>query len=423
MKSRRLGCLTATGLLAAALTLLLVLGVFLLRGGRMWSPGPLHAQTSGVELGGIASHADTGGDCAACHTAPWNATTMAERCLDCHTATAADLADPMSLHGALQSQGAAMDCRQCHTEHQGAAANLTSADMDTFSHDLVGYSLAGHGLRADGSPFTCTDCHTESLARFDVVTCEDCHRRDDAIFMQAHVADFGTDCLGCHDGIDSYSRANFDHSRLVFPLTGKHTDATCSGCHLNSRTITDLQAAPTGCVACHAQDDAHEGQFGQDCTACHNTNDWREATFDHGQTAFPLTGRHDGVDCVECHVDRVFQSTPSDCAACHVEPAFHLAAFGAAACSDCHTTSAWQPARFDWPHTFPLNHGDSGVVACQTCHPVQVQDYTCYGCHEHQPDEIAEEHLDEGISDFQDCVSCHPTGQEDEAEGGNRGDD
>jgi len=423
MKSRRLGCLTATGLLAAALTLLLVLGVFLLRGGRMWSPGPLHAQTSGVELGGIASHADTGGDCAACHTAPWNATTMAERCLDCHTATAADLADPMSLHGALQSQGAAMDCRQCHTEHQGAAANLTSADMDTFSHDLVGYSLAGHGLRADGSPFTCTDCHTESLARFDVVTCEDCHRRDDAIFMQAHVADFGTDCLGCHDGIDSYSRANFDHSRLVFPLTGKHTDATCSGCHLNSRTIADLQAAPRGCVACHAQDDAHEGQFGQDCTACHNTNDWREATFDHGQTAFPLTGRHEGVDCVECHVDRVFQSTPSDCAACHVEPAFHLAAFGAAACSDCHTTSAWQPARFDWPHTFPLNHGDSGVVACQTCHPVQVQDYTCYGCHEHQPDEIAEDHLDEGISDFQDCVSCHPTGQEDEAEGRGGDDD
>ncbi|HSN73675.1 MAG TPA: cytochrome c3 family protein, partial [Anaerolineae bacterium] len=219
MKSRRLGCLTATGLLAAALTLLLVLGVFLLRGGRMFSPGPLHAQASGVEVGGVLSHADTGGDCAACHTAPWNPANMAERCLDCHTAIAADLADPASLHGALQVQGASMDCRQCHTEHQGAAAHLTPADMDTFPHDVVGYSLAGHGLRADGTSFACQDCHNESLARFDVLTCDDCHRQADPTYMQTHVADFGTDCLGCHDGIDSYSRANFDHSRLAFPLT------------------------------------------------------------------------------------------------------------------------------------------------------------------------------------------------------------
>jgi len=482
MKSRRLGCLTATGLLAVALTLLLVLGVFVLRGGRMWSPGPLHAQASGVELGGVLSHAETGGDCAACHTAPWNVTTMAERCLDCHIAVADDLADPATLHGALQSEGADMDCRQCHSEHRGAAANLTSADMDSFPHDRVGYSLAGHSLRADGSPFTCSDCHTESLARFAVVTCEDCHRTLDAAYMQAHVADFGTACLDCHDGIDSYSQANFDHSQ-VFPLTGRHLETTCAGCHANARTSADLQATPTNCVACHVEDDAHDGQFGQDCAACHNTDDWQDATFDHSQTAFPLTGRHEGVDCVkchvdrvfqgtptdcvachveddahdgqfgqdcaachntddwqdatfdhsqtafpltgrhegvdcvECHVDRVFQGTPTDCVACHVEPAFHLAAFGATACSDCHTTSAWQPARFDWPHTFPLDHGESGVVTCQICHPTQVQDYTCYGCHEHQPNEIAEKHLDEGISDFQDCVSCHPTGLEDEAEG------
>jgi hypothetical protein len=418
MKSRRLGCFTATGLLAAVLTLLLVLGVFLLRGGRMFSPGPLHAQASGVELDGVVSHADTGGDCTACHTAPWNRTTMAQRCLDCHTAIAANLADATTLHGALQSQGADMDCRQCHTDHRGPDANLTFADMNTFPHDVVGFSLAGHSLRADGSPFTCTDCHTESLARFDVLTCDDCHHQIESAFMQTHVADFGADCLACHDGIDSYSRANFDHSR-VFSLTGKHTDAACSDCHAGAGTIADLQAAPTDCYACHAPDDAHDGQFGQDCAACHTTSDWRDATFDHSLTAFPLTGQHVEVECSQCHVDRSFQGTPTDCVACHVEPAFHLAAFGATACSDCHTTSAWQPARFDRPHTFPLDHGESGISACQTCHPTQVQDYTCYGCHEHQPAEIEEEHRDEGITDFQDCVSCHPTGLEDEAENRN----
>lgn len=419
MKSRRLGCLTGAGLLAGALTLLLVLGVFALRGGRMFSPGPLNAEASGALVGGVASHADTGGDCAACHTAPWNRTPMAERCLMCHTAVAADLADPATLHGALQAQGADMDCRQCHTDHRGPAASLTFAEMDRFPHDLVGFSLAGHGLRADGASFACQDCHTEGLARFDALTCDACHRQDDPAFMQAHVADFGTVCLACHDGIDSYSRANFDHSR-VFALTGRHADVTCSGCHAGARSATDLQATPTDCYACHASDDAHDGQFGQDCAACHNAGDWRDATFDHSLTAFPLTGRHTAVECTACHVDQVFRGTATDCVACHVEPAFHAGAFSTT-CTDCHNTAAWQPARFDQPHTFPFDHGDTGVNSCRACHVVQVQSYTCYECHD--PAETAEEHRKEGIADFQDCASCHPTGQKDEAERRGGGDD
>jgi hypothetical protein len=484
MKSRRLGCLSATGLLAAALTLLLVLGVFLLRGGRMFSPGPLNAQASGVELGGAASHADTGGDCATCHTAPWDRTTMAQRCLDCHAAIVTDLADPTSLHGALQAQGADMDCRQCHTEHRGPAAGLTLAEMDDFPHDMTGFSLTGHGLRADGSPFNCQDCHAESLARFDVMTCDACHRQDDSAFMQAHRDDFGSACLDCHDGIDSYSRANFDHSRLAFALTGRHVEVACTGCHAGARSIVDLQATPTDCYACHARDDAHDGQLGQDCAACHNTTDWQQATFDHSLTAFPLTGEHASVECSECHLDRVFRGTPTTCIACHVEddahdgqfgrdcaachvtsdwrdvtfdhnltafpltgqhttvecadchvnqvfrgtptacvachvdPVFHAGVFGVT-CTDCHTTTAWQPARFDRIHTFPFDHGEAGVNACRTCHVVQVQDYTCYTCHD--PGEIEEEHVDEGIFDFRDCTSCHPTGTEDEAKDRQRG--
>jgi hypothetical protein len=419
MKPRRLGCLTGAGLLAAVLTLAVVLGVFLLRGGRMFSPGPLHAEASGAEIGGVASHADTGGDCAACHTSPWDPASMAERCLDCHTAIAADLADSTTLHGALQAQRADMDCRQCHTEHRGPAANLTFVAMDTFPHDAVGYSLAAHALRADGSPFDCQDCHTESLARFDVLTCDDCHRQDDPAFMQMHVADFGTDCLACHDGLDSYARDTFDHSRLAFPLTGRHVEVSCGGCHAGARAAADLQATPTDCAACHLEDDAHDGQFGLDCAACHVTTDWRDATFDHSLTAFPLTGRHETVECAQCHTDRVFAGTPTDCVACHDDPAFHAGAFGVA-CTDCHTTAAWQPARFDLAHTFPFDHGDEGVNTCRTCHVVQVQSYTCYECHE--PAEIAEEHLDEEITDFEDCVGCHPTGREDEAEG-REGDD
>ena len=88
------------------------------------------------------------------------------------------------------------------------------------------------------------------------------------------------------------------------------------------------------------------------------------------------------------------------------------------ACADCHTADAWTPAKFDRAHTFPIDHGEDGPSPCRTCHPDLLSAYTCYGCHDHAPAEIEEEHRKEDIVDFQNCVECHPTGQKDEAEGG-----
>ena len=77
-----------------------------------------------------------------------------------------------------------------------------------------------------------------------------------------------------------------------------------------------------------------------------------------------------------------------------------------------------------------LNHDDEGshvkkenlLATCRKCHPDSLVSYTCYTCHEHQPDRIEREHREEGISNFQDCTRCHPTGREEE--GGDRdGDD
>jgi hypothetical protein len=84
-------------------------------------------------------------------------------------------------------------------------------------------------------------------------------------------------------------------------------------------------------------------------------------------------------------------------------------------CIRCHTTAAWTPAQLT-RHTFPLDHGDEGQIPCLTCHTETYADYTCYNCHEHERDETAEIHLDEGITEFEDCVACHPTGLEEEAE-------
>ena len=78
MKSNRLGCLTGSGILAAIIAVLIIAGYAYARGGLMYNPGPLNAQRGDV-LGGVVSLAEIGGNCAACHTAPWESTVLADR--------------------------------------------------------------------------------------------------------------------------------------------------------------------------------------------------------------------------------------------------------------------------------------------------------------------------------------------------------
>lgn len=306
-----------------------------------------------------------------------------------------------------------MTCRGCHVEHRGPAASLTVLDPAIFPHDAVGYSLAGHATLADGRPFACADCHTVRLAAFDVAVCATCHRQADAVYIERHVADFGNACLGCHDGVDRYGRQRFDHNRLAFTLTGKHEAIACRECHGSARTVADLQAAPQTCVGCHRADDAHQGAFGTDCAACHQTAGWKPASFDHNKSAFPLTGKHVDVKCASCHVNNVYKGTPQTCVGCHQDPAYHAGMFSTA-CADCHAANSWRPAHYDRPHTFPFDHGESGVSPCKTCHPDRLSVYTCYGCHERTPVKVESKHLKEGIRDFADCMKCHPTGEEKE---------
>jgi hypothetical protein len=279
--------------------------------------------------------------------------------------------------------------------------------------------------------------------------------------MLGHLVDFGEDCRACHDGVDRYGEG-FDHNRLAFPLEGEHANVQCAACHPAVRTIADLQAAPQECAACHQDDDPHQGdlgsecqachtpldweqvnfdhalaaatstcfachesddphhgEFGQECGACHSTTSWLPAEFDHSKSQFPLTGAHQDVGCSGCHQDGVYKGTPTQCSACHAEPEYHLGAFGVE-CDACHTTVAWSPARYDRPHTFPIDHGEQSNT-CRTCHPSALTAYTCTACHEQN--EIAGKHLEEGIRDFADCTRCHATGQEHDEGGEGGGDD
>ena len=124
MRSNRLGCLTGTGIITAVLTTLIITGYAYARGGLMYNPGPLSTHGDEV-LGGVQSHAEIGGNCDACHSAPWEAAVMADRCAVCHTNIAQQMRDVASMHGSIAHDNPQLGCRHCHPEHRGADANLT----------------------------------------------------------------------------------------------------------------------------------------------------------------------------------------------------------------------------------------------------------------------------------------------------------
>ena len=101
---------------------------------------------------------------------------------------------------------------------------------------------------------------------------------------------------------------------------------------------------------------------------------------------------------------------PHECRACHEEPAVHADRFGLD-CSRCHGLESWKPALLT-RHTFALDHGGEGKVACQTCHTTTYSENTCYGCHDHHTEEqMITVHAELDITEIANCVSCHPTGE------------
>lgn len=472
MNTQRLGCLSPLALFSTFITLVILVVAEVNSGNSMFSPGALNAQ-AGQPLGGVTSHAALGKACGQCHAPFWASQRMSDLCLACHVAVQGELGDPSSLHGTLL-RGQPLSCQACHREHRGPEASLTVLETANFPHTATGFALTGHQTRSAGLPFTCRDCHSESFSAFNQQICLDCHRTLDETYAAGHLQAFGEACLACHDGVDRYGA--FDHSQTPFALTGEHLRVDCSGCHLQARTSVDLQQTATACETCHLADDAHNGEFGAQCgvchraegwkpatfdhslaafplegqhaevaceschtsgyqgtpqtcyachkeedehagkygtvcETCHNPSDWEAATFDHSLAAFPLDGAHLKVECAECHQDEIFKGTPGECAACHLDPVFHAGLFPGQACADCHTTAAWRPARYSGLHPFPMDHGEKNN-ACADCHQPNLTRWTCDTCH--SPAEVEQEHREEGIFDFNDCLRCHPTGREEE---------
>lgn len=313
--------------------------------------------------------------CSRCHLGAHTLTALQStplRCVDCHR-----LDNP---HSNLLGD----DCGACH-------------NPETWEDATLDHRLTGFALEESHAELECLDCHENRQWVGIPQACFGCHSDEDE-----HQGRFGQKCGFCHRPT-SWSDWTFDHAVIGFTLEGSHAQVACEGCHTNRRWA----GTPRDCFSCHADDDFHSGGFGTDCGACHRPTSWADWTFNHNRSSFPLTGAHASVACVSCHTGGGFRGTPSACAACHSEPAVHAGLFGTN-CAACHSTSAWMPASYNGPHTFPMNHGGAGGN-CRTCHPGSYGSYTCYACHDQG--EITNKHS-ERFSDFSNCVACHASGQE-----------
>ncbi len=198
------------------------------------------------------------------------------------------------------------------------------------------------------------------------------------------------------------------------PLVSAHTGITtdCFSCHAPLRG-----AAPARCVKCHALPDIgvrttkgtpiahatvnssfHQKLTAQDCMGCHS---------DHpGPRLTERSSKRFSHQLLRADVRAL-------CESCHKPPTDALHTQVAGNCMQCHRQEAWKPATFAHDKLFVLDKDHN--TTCATCHVGNdYKRYTCYGCHEHQPEKIRRKHVKEGITEFENCVKCHRSADENE---------
>jgi len=289
----------------------------------------------------------------------------------------------------------------------------------------------------------CGSCHAFGTSLSLKLKCMHCHGEILVLVRQkegyhGRVSKKGdAECVRCHT--EHYGRAmriykwetskeEFDHRETGYPLLGKHSGLKCDQCH-NAKNISPadrkrikvkdlnktLEGLHTECLSCH--EDRHAKQLGADCEKCHTVAGWKPLNnFDHMMTRFPLTGKHEDVECAKCHKPseanaKVIQyvGMPFEtCTACHQDP--HRGAFKQA-CENCHGVDNWKHLRnssgFDHSATkYPLT-GKHRDVECLKCHEStnfkkEIPHEKCLDCHRDEHKGQFHKRPDHG-----ECGSCH----------------
>jgi hypothetical protein len=184
-------------------------------------------------------------------------------------------------------------------------------------------------------------------------------------------------------------------------VAGSSYISDCNKCHANK----DI---PTACLKCHTEIKAeltefrgyhHELLAGKkiECARCHSEHNGREfqlinktswggkdpKNFKHSFTTFKLVGKHEKLDCKECHEKKAkpfalaefpthmrkstYLGLKQTCTACHKD--IHAGGL-ASDCESCHGQDSWKPTPFfDHEKFFSLKLKHAGID-CKKCHVI-----------------------------------------------------
>jgi hypothetical protein len=321
-----------------------------------------------------------------------------------------------------------------------AIAQISPGKLSRYHEKLEGIANCTrcHALGKEVSNEKCVECHTaigkETAAQSGYhgssevrdAKCKSCHSEHAGLeFEPVHWVS---------------GKEGFNHSLTGFALEGGHHGKQCSDCHRSDYVVAEGVKADanvnvsrtylglsTRCTSCHA--DEHAGQVKGDCQTCHNFDAWKPAPgFSHAMTQYPLTGKHEQVDCDKCHpwqtvtsvaANRVQKKervgtyakyadlTYPNCIPCHRDK--HEGKFGTN-CEACHVTTAFQSIvgnTFDHSKTkYPLE-GKHKYVACRQCHTsgdmtVHLAFAACSDCHKDEHRGQFAARPDKGA-----CDGCH----------------
>ncbi len=303
-------------------------------------------------------------------------------------------------------------CQNCHTFTSWKPIRQAAE----FDHDKTSFPLRGLHEKVG-----CTQCHTSMVFSNAGTSCASCH-------ADIHRRQMGANCESCHSvkGWQVSLQTVRQHQNR-FPLIGAHATLECASCHTGA-AVGRFQGLPTDCVACHSaaytgtRSPNHQSAgFPTSCQSCHTMNSWLGAKFDHAAfTGFALTGAHAQLDCTTCHQGGHYQGTSANCYSCHVADYTrasnpdHVQAMFPQTCSQCHTMTTWQGARFD--HNlftqFPLS-GAHATVGCTQCHAGGRYAGTpsdCKSCHLTDYQQTTNPNH-EAAGFPQDCSICHTSVQ------------
>lgn len=329
-------------------------------------------------------HEDNAGDCATCHTTtawalnapvPENHLSLLGghsglSCFMCHSGVviAQRARGCVDCHGT--NHGGLTKCEDCHDPMRDWEPT------EGFDHNAF-FVLEGAHADAD-----CTRCHAGGKFVGTPTTCVGCHGTKHGGL---------TNCQDCHTPKNGNwtPKAGFNHAAF-FPLAGRHALVQCTSCHKNAK----YAGTPTVCIGCHG--DQHRGLT--DCQRCHSPlKSWAPVGFSH-DVYFKLDGKHTAVTCTKCHVNSVFDGTPTVCATCH-----GVRHGGLSGCAACHTTAGFVPSTFKHSTKFSLV-GAHASLACSKCHPsneyanVIGTGTDCEDCHAPRHGDV-----------YTSCSVCHNT--------------